>query len=274
VVVIALGAILAVGTLSGIGAGVGDGQRCIAPECGKQGQGGLSSHLESVGVPEVPVQEQGGQREQPSNQAPQGVPQGFDPSKLWGKRDVCLVFVRTALGTPLTTFGTRGFGLLGGRLGLAGGLLCIAAHHRLATHRKRAPGLDAHERQREAGQPGDGLAIPARKETIQAMRALAGCGDDAFIARNEGDVTRTVPMVPEADPQQEAPRADRGDKALDGALAAAWARPAGHAEPGDASGHHQERTHYPAALAQGGCWEGGLKAWQECDNVHGGLLVG
>jgi hypothetical protein len=80
---------------------------------------------------------------------------------------------------------------LGGRFGLAGGLLRVAAHHLLDAHRKRAPGLDTHERQGEEGQPWDGLAVQARTETIQAMRALASLGDDDFIARDEGDVTRT-----------------------------------------------------------------------------------
>src|SRR5215467_13099391 len=106
------------------------------------------------------------------------------------------------------------------------------------------------------------------------MRVLAGFGDDDVIAGNEVDVTRTVPLVPEEDPKQEAPREDRGEKALDGAVAAAFARPAGHAEHSDASGHHQERAHYPAALVQGGGWYVGLKALQECYNVHCGLLVG
>jgi hypothetical protein len=110
----------------------------------------------------------------------------------------------------------------------------------LATPRPRAPGLAAHARQRAAGSPGDGLAIQARTEPLQARRARAGCGDDDCIARAEVDVTRTGHRVPEADPQQEAPREDRGDKALDGAIAAVWARPAGHAAPGDASGPHQE----------------------------------
>ena len=105
------------------------------------------------------------------------------------------------------------------------------------------------------------------------MRARASFGDDDFSARDEGDVTWTVQMVPAEDPQQEAPREDRGDTALDGAIAAALARPAGHAEHGNASGHHEERAHYPTELAQGGCWSVGLKALQECYNVHGGLLV-
>src|SRR5215475_1202163 len=105
------------------------------------------------------------------------------------------------------------------------------------------------------------------------MRARTSFGDDDVIARDEVDVTRTVHMVPEEDPKQEPPREDRGEKALDGAIAAACACPAGHAEHGDASGHDQERTHYPAALAQGAGWDVGLKALHECDNVHCGLLV-
>jgi hypothetical protein len=96
------------------------------------------------------------------------------------------------------------------------------------------------------------------------MRARAGFGDDDVIARDEVDVTRTVEMVAEEDPKQEAPRDNRGEKALDGAIAATFARPAGHTEHGNTSGHHQERADYPAALAQGGCRYVGLKAVQEC----------
>ena len=96
------------------------------------------------------------------------------------------------------------------------------------------------------------------------MRARASFGDNDVIARDEVDVPRTVEMVPEEDPKQETPRDNRGEKALDGAIAAAVARPAGHAEHGHASGHHQESADYPAALAQGGCRYVGLKALQEC----------
>jgi hypothetical protein len=81
------------------------------------------------------------------------------------------------------------------------------------------------------------------------MRARAGFGDDDVIARDEVDVIGTVQMVPEEDPKQDTPREDRGEKALDRAVAAACARPARHAEHGDTSGHHQERTHCPAASA-------------------------
>src|SRR5262245_64188959 len=105
------------------------------------------------------------------------------------------------------------------------------------------------------------------------MRARASFGDDDVIDRDEVDVTRTVHMVPEEDPKQEPPREDRGEKALGRAIAAAFACPPGHAEHGDASGHHQERTHYPTALAQGTCWYVGLQALQECYNVHCGLLI-
>src|SRR5262249_40449032 len=145
-----------------------------------------------------------------------------------------------ALGPPGPALGARGLDLLGGCFRLTGGLLRVAAYHRLDAQRKRAPGLDTHERQGEEGPTRGGRAVQARKEPIQAMRVLAGCGDDDVIARDEVDVTRTVQMVPEEDPKQEAPREDRGEKALDGAIAAAFACPAGHAEHGDASGHYQE----------------------------------
>jgi hypothetical protein len=75
------------------------------------------------------------------------------------------------------------------------------AVHRMDDLRKEPLPLVPGERFRQ-GAPASytvtglhGLAIQARKETIQAMRARAGFGDDDFIARNEVDVTRTVHMV-------------------------------------------------------------------------------
>src|SRR5262249_985529 len=106
------------------------------------------------------------------------------------------VKVLAALGLFLLPLGRPGR-----RFGLSGSLLHVAAHHLLDAQWKRAPGLDTHERQREEGQPGDGLAIQARKEPIQAMRARAGFGDDDVIARDEVDVIGTVQMVPEEDPK-------------------------------------------------------------------------
>ncbi len=264
VVVIDLGAILAVGTPPGIGAGVGDVQRGIVPQLGNQVQMALPRHLQGVVVAEVPVEHQVGQRDDPSDQMQQGVePAGNTPS-LRRQGPVGFGLVLAALWPPRPTLGARCLDLRGGRFRLPGGLLRVAAYHLLDPQRERAPGLDTHERQGEEGQPGDGLAVQARKEPIQAMRVLAGFGDDDVIARDEVDVTRTVHLVPEEDPKQKAPREDRGEKALDGAIAAAFARPAGHAEHGDASGHHQESAHYPAALAQSGCRYVGLKTLQEC----------
>ena len=271
--VIHLVAILAMRTSPSIGARVGEVQRGIVPQLGNQMELALPGHLQGVVVAEVPVEHHIGQRDHPGDQLEQGVEPAGNPPSLRRAGPVGFGLVLAALGPPRPTLGARGLRLLGGRCGLAGGLLRVAAHHRLDAQRKRAPGLDTHERQSEERSPWDGLTVQARKEAIQTMGARAGFGDDDVIARDEVDVTRTVQIVPEEDPKQEAPRDDGGEKALDGAIAAAFAGPAGHAEHGDASGHYQERTHYLAALAQGACWDVGLKALQECYNVHCGLLV-
>ena len=109
------------------------------------------------------------------------------------------------------------------------------------------------KRQGEEGQPGHRLAIQTGKEPIQAMGVLAGFGDDDFIAHQQVDLLGPVHMVPKEHPKQRGPREHRGEKALDGPITAAFARPAGDAQHRDASRHHQQSAHYPAELAQGGC---------------------
>jgi len=95
-----------------------------------------------------------------------------------------LVFVRP-LGRPGRRLAWRGFGLLGGRLGLASGLLRVAPDHLLDAHRKRAPFLDTDQGQGKEGHPWDRLSIEAGEEPIQAMRTLARFGDDDLIACNQ-----------------------------------------------------------------------------------------
>src|SRR5712691_5073862 len=98
--------------------------------------------------------------------------------------------VWAALRTSKTTLGAWRLALLGGRFGLAGGLLCVAAHHLLDAHGKRTPLLDTHQRQCEKGQPWHRLAVQACKETIEAIGSLAGFGDDDFIASDQVDLIR------------------------------------------------------------------------------------
>ncbi len=59
------------------------------------------------------------------------------------------------------------------------------------------------------------------------MGVLAGFGDHDFIASGQGDIIRAVHMLTEEHPKQYRPRNDRGEQALDGARAAAFAGPAG-----------------------------------------------
>ena len=80
VVVIDLRAILAVGTPPGIGAGVGDVQRGIAPQLGHEVQAALACHMQGIVVAEVPIKDQVGQRDHPGDQVQQGVePAGNTP---------------------------------------------------------------------------------------------------------------------------------------------------------------------------------------------------
>jgi hypothetical protein len=65
--IIHLATVLATRPPSGIGAGVGEVQCGIAPQFGNQVQVALLCHLHGVVVAEVPVQYQGGQRDNPGD---------------------------------------------------------------------------------------------------------------------------------------------------------------------------------------------------------------
>src|SRR3712207_6799208 len=99
------------------------------------------------------------------------------------------------------------------------------------------------------------------------MRTLAGFGHDDFIARHEVDVTRTVHMMPEEDPKQDAPRDDRGEHALDSAIAPAFAGPACepyHRHP-PRHGHHRHDD--AAQLTDGGGSHVRTGTVQQCYNI-------
>ena len=101
---------------------------------------------------------------------------------------------------------------------------------------------------------------------------LAGFRDDDVIASRQIDIIRAVHMVTEEHPKQDGPWHDRGEKALDGPIAPAFARPAGEAQHRHASRHHQQRHSNPAQLAPSRRWQRGSQALEECANVQGGLL--
>jgi len=196
------------------------------------------------------------------------VQQGVEPAgnthQLRRESPVGFGGVLATLGTPRPTLCPPHFAFLGCRFGLASRFLGFATYHLLDADRERAPLLEADQGQHEEGQPGHRLAIQTGKEPIETMGGLASFGDDDFITHEQVDLLRPIHVVPEEHPKQHGPRYHRCEKALHSTVTPAFARPAGHAEHRDASCHHQESAHYPAALAQGGCWYGGLKALQEC----------
>ena len=272
VVVIHLVAILATGTSPGIEAGVGEGQRRIAPQLGNEVQAALSCHMQGVVVAKVTIQHQGGHREHRGDALEQGGQHGLDPHKLRGERGGLLGMLCTPLRTSRAPLGAWRLGRLGGRFGLAGGLCCVATYHLLDAHRKRPPFLHTHQGDGEQGEPWHRLAVQARQETIEAMGALASFRDDDFIASDQGDVIRAVHMVTKEHPKQHRPRDDCREQALDGAIAPAFAGPAGHAQHRDASGHDQHGQGDPTQLAEGCRRDMGSQALEKCSNVHHGLL--
>jgi hypothetical protein len=248
-VVIDLGAIRAMRAPPGVGAAVGEGQCRITPELGNQVQVALPGHRQSVVVAAVPVEHQGGQGEKPGDPLEQGVEQVCDAQSCWRQGPIGFGGVLAALGPPWTTLGGRGGLCLLGRFGLAGRFFCLAAHDLLDADGERTPLLEAHQGQREDGQPWPRLALEARKEAIQAMGVLARFGGHDFITHQQVDVISTVGLRTKAHPKQRGPRQCLGEKALHRPITTAWARPAGDAQPRHASRHDQQSRYNTAPLA-------------------------
>ena len=122
------------------------------------------------------------------------------------------------------------------------------------------PLLGTDQGQREKGQPWHRLAIETGKKPIQAMGMFAGFGGHDFIAYEQVALTWTVDMVTKEHPKQGGPRDHRREKALHRAVTTPLAGPAGDAEHGDPSRHHQHGQYNPAALAQGRGRHMGLEA--------------
>ena len=180
--------------------------------------------------------------------------------------------VCAALRASRTTRGPWGFGPLGGRFGLTGGLCRVAADDLRDAHRKRPPFLDTHQGHSEKGEPWHRLAVQAGEEPIDAMGVLAGFRDDDFIASDEVDISRAVHMMPKKHPKQHRPWEDGGEQALESARAPAFAGPAGEAQHRDASSHDQQGQGYPTQSAVGRRRDMGSEALEKCYNVHHGLL--
>jgi hypothetical protein len=110
------------------------------------------------------------------------------------------------------------------------------------------------------------------EEPSEAMGVFAGFRDDDFIACDEIDIRRAMHMLTKDPPKQHRPREDGGEQALDGAIAAAFACPAGEAQHGDASSDHEQGMGDPTQSAMGRRRDMGSEAVEKCYNVHHGLL--
>jgi hypothetical protein len=272
VVVSPLGALLAPGTSPSIGTRRGEGQRRIAPQLGNEGQAALACPMQGVGVAKVAIQHQGGHREDGGHPLEQGRQQGGAPPKCRGEHGGRFVGVLAALWPPWTALCRGEFRLLSGGFGLASRLRRVAADALRNAPRKRPPLLDAHQGEREESQPWHRLAVQAGEEPSAARGVLAGLRDDDFIASDDVAIRRTVPMMTQEHPKQHRPREDGGEQALDGTRAAAFAGPAGEAQPRDASSDHPQGQGYPTQAAVGRRWDMRSEALEKCSKVHHGLL--
>ena len=249
VVIIHLTAIRAPGAPPGIGTGGGEGQRRITPELGNQVQVALPRHRQGVVVAEVPVEHHVGQPDTPGAEFQQGVAHAGDAPELWCEGPVGLGFVLAALWTSRAPPCGGRWLLLGCCLGLAGSFLRFTAHDLLDAHREGAPCVDTHEREGKEGSPGDRLPGQTGEETIQPVGVFARFGHHHFVANQQGDLIWTVAMLTKEHPKQHGPREGLGEKALDGAVTAAFARPARDPQHRDPSRQHQHGQSHPTQLA-------------------------
>jgi hypothetical protein len=232
----------------------------------------LWSCAPGVGMANVTIPHQGGQRDNRGDPVQPGVDHAWDPSPLRPQRHFGLGLVLTALWTPTATLCSGRWWLLGARVRLAGSVLCVAAHALLDAHRARAPFLDTDPREGKAGPSWHWLAVQTGKAPIQAVGVLACCGDPHCIARQEVERLGTVPMLTAAAPPPHRPWHGLGEQARHGAIAAPLAGPAGQAPHGDASGHDQQGACDPPEVAEGRRRHRGSETLEQCSHVHTGLL--
>jgi len=93
-------------------------------------------------------------------------------------------------------------------------------------------------------------------------------GDHDFIAYQQVDLIGTVDMLTKEHPKQHGPGEDRGEKALDSAVTAAFARSARDPQHRNPTGHHQYSESNPMQLAQGCGRYMVLEAVEQCYNTQ------
>jgi hypothetical protein len=149
--IIHLAAILTAGPPTGVGTGVGAGQRRIAPQLGTQVEVALPRPRQGVVVAAGPVEPHRGQRDDASDAFQQGLEPGGEARPCGCARHGGLGCVPAALGRPREPRWGGRFLLLSGGCGRAGSFLGFAAHDRLDAYRKGAPCVDTHERDGQDG---------------------------------------------------------------------------------------------------------------------------
>src|SRR5215475_330781 len=93
------------------------------------------------------------------------------------------------------------------------------------------------------------LAVQTGEETSQTVRVFARFGHHHFVASQQIDLIWTVDMWTKEHPKQHGPWESLGEQALDGAVTAAFTRPAGDAQHRDPARHHQHGQRQPTQLA-------------------------
>ena len=252
---IALVAVDAVRPAPGLWPGIREVHRTIAAQFGNQVELALPGHRERIIIANMAIQHQIGQREQRADTGQQGADHGLDPCQLGGQIDGGF----GGGGAPFRSARLPFEGRWGG-VGPCCGFFLRGAQDLLDGDGKRAPRFGADQRQGETCQSRHGFAIQTGKEAIQARRVLAGFGDNRFITAEQIDLISAEEMGAKEQPEHTGPGDAGMEQALDGALAAAIARPASNAAHGDAPGHGQHGQRDSAALADGGQRDLRLKA--------------
>ena len=96
------------------------------------------------------------------------------------------------------------------------------------------------------------------------MGALASFGDDNLVASKEIDIIGLEQMLTKEAPEELRPGQGGSEETLDGAIAAAVARPARNAQHRDPPGHGQDGQGNAVQLARRGCGQTRVEAVEQC----------
>jgi hypothetical protein len=207
----------------------------------------------------MPIQRQVDQGQRPVHEPQLRLEHGLDVLQFGRERGRYLGFIVTAWAAAAAAFSGGRRGLLRRDFGAAGGFLFGSPNDLVQAQGKGAPGLSADQGQAEKREAGDEFLIETGEKAVEAMRMLAGFGDDDLIASEDIDLGGFVEMVAKEEPKHARPREGRGKEALHRAIATAGARPAGEAAHGDAPRERQDGHDNVTELPGGGGGEG----WQQ-----------